>query len=280
MRRFLPPRLIAAVLFVLVAAIANAGQLAEGKAPTPNEAEQLAKKLSNPISDLVSVPFQFNWYQNVGPLELSTFILNVQPVIPLALNKDWNLILRIIVPFIGQPPLFEGDVSTFGIGDITSSFFFSPNNNSGFTWGVGPVFETPSSYQPTISSGRYSIGPTAVALQQTGKWTIGVLANQVWSVAGDKRRADVNEMFLQPFVAYQATKTVTYTVTSESTANWEAHDGDRWTVPLLGEISKLDKFGPFPASYQLGLGWFPAHPDIGPSWNIRAAVVILLPERK
>jgi hypothetical protein len=82
-----------------------------------------------------------------------------------------------------------------------------------------------------------------VALQQTGKWTIGVLANQVWSVAGDKRRADVSEMFLQPFVAYQATKTVTYTVTSESTANWEAAGGDRWTVPLLGEISKLDKFG-------------------------------------
>ena len=179
-----------------------------------------------------------------------------------------------------QPPLFRGDISTFGIGDITTSFFFSPRNNSGFTWGVGPVFETPSSFQPTIGSGHYSIGPTAVVLQQTGKWTIGTLWNQVWSVAGERRREDVNQMFLQPFLAYQATHTVALTVNSEMTANWEAHSDDRWTVPLLGEISKLDTFGLFPASYQLGLAWFPAHPEIGASWNIRAAVIILLPERK
>jgi hypothetical protein len=162
---------------------------------------------------------------------------------------------------------------------MTTSFFFSPRNNSGFTWGVGPVFETPSSYQPTIGSGHYSIGPTAVALQQTGKWTIGVLANQAWSVAGDKRREDVNQLFLQPFVAYQATRTLTLNVNSETTANWEADD-DRWTVPVLFQVMKLNKFGPFPASYQLGLSFFPAHPDLGPRWNIRAAVVLLLPEKK
>ena len=269
----------ATCLSVLAPTIASAQQPAAA-APAADDTAELAKKLSNPISDLVSVPFQFNWYQAVGPLELSTFILNVQPVIPLQLNDHWNLILRIIVPFIGQPPLFEGDVSTFGVGDMTTSFFFSPRNNSGFTWGVGPVFDTPSSYQPTIGSGHYSIGPTGVALQQTGKWTIGALVNQVWSVAGDRRREDVNQIFLQPFLAYQATRTVTLTVNSETTGNWEAHGGDRWTVPLLGEISKLDKFGPFPASYQLGLSWFAAHPDLGPTWNIRAAVIILLPEKK
>ena len=267
--------------------IADAQQQA---APAADESEELAKKLSNPISDLVSVPFQFNWYQHVGPLELSTFVLNVQPVIPLKLNDHWNLILRLIVPFIGQPPLFDGDVSTFGVGDMTTSFFFSPRNNSGFTWGVGPVFETPSSYQPAIGSGHFSIGPTAVALQQTGKWTIGVLWNQAWSVAGDRRREDVNHMLLQPFLAYQATRTVTLNFNSETTANWEAHGDDRWIVPLMFEVQKLDKFGPFPASYQLGVAPFAAHPDqvvserglgnLGPTWNIRAAVVILLPEKK
>ncbi len=262
------------------AAAASAGAAPAAAPPAADDPGELAKKLSNPISDLVSVPFQFNWYQHVGPLDLSTLVLNVQPVIPLKVNDDWNLILRIIVPFIGQPPLFDGDISTFGVGDMTTSFFFSPSNSkNGFTWGVGPVFETPSSYQRTIGSGRFSVGPTGVALQQTGKWTIGVLANQVWSVAGDKRRADVNQMFLQPFVAYQATRTITLTATSESTANWEVHD-DRWTVPVLFEVSKLDKFGPFPASYQLGYAFFPEHPDLGPTWNIRGAVILLLPERK
>ena len=280
MKRLVKSVLVAGVLIALAPIAARGQQAAGGASPPADESEELAKKLSNPISDLVSVPFQFNWYENVGPLDLSTFILNVQPVIPLKLNEDWNLIMRIIMPFIGQPPLFDGDVSAFGVGDITSSFFFSPKTEHGFTWGAGPVFETPSSYQPTIGSGHFSIGPTVVALQQTGKWTIGVLWNQVWSVAGDKRREDVNQMFLQPFLAYQATRTVTLTLNSETTGNWEAHGDDRWTVPILLEIAKLNKFATFPASYQLGAAWFAAHPDVGPSWNIRAAVIILLPEKK
>jgi hypothetical protein len=219
MRPLLRSMVVASCLSVLAPTIAGAQQPAAA-APAADNTAELAQKLSNPISDLVSIPFQFNWYQHVGPLELSTFILNVQPVIPLKLNDDWNLILRIIVPFIGQPPLFRGDVSTFGIGDMTTSFFFSPKSIGGFTWGVGPVFETPSSYQPTIGSGHYNIGPTGVALQQTGKWTIGALVNQAWSVAGDRRREDVNHMFLQPFLAYQATPTLALTVNSETTANW------------------------------------------------------------
>jgi hypothetical protein len=92
--------LIAGIVVGLAPVIANAGQQAsDAKRPMPEENEELAKKLSNPISDLVSVPFQFNWYEKVGPLELSTFILNVQPVIPLELNEHWNLTLRIILKF-------------------------------------------------------------------------------------------------------------------------------------------------------------------------------------
>src|SRR5262245_3062070 len=125
------------------AAPASAAAAPAAAAPAVDDPAELAKKLSNPISDLVSVPFQFNWYTDVGPLDLSTLILNVQPVIPLKLSDDWNLILRIIMPFIGQPPLFDGDISTFGVGDMTTSFFFSPKTSkSGFTWGAGPVFET------------------------------------------------------------------------------------------------------------------------------------------
>jgi hypothetical protein len=118
-----------------------------------------------------------------------------------------------------------------------------------------------------------------VALKQQGPWTYGALWNQVWSFAGDKRREDVNQMFLQPFVAYQATKTLTLTLQSESTANWEA-DTDKWTIPINFLVSKLSSFGHFPASYQLGAGYFVAHPDLGPSWKIRAVLIILLPREK
>ena len=297
MRRLLISVLAASCLSVLAPTIATAQQPAAA-APAADNTEELAKKLSNPISDLVSIPFQFNWRQKVGPLELSQFILNIQPVIPFSLNKNWNMIARVIMPFIGQPPLyvdgeadfhkekasrideapFRFDGAASGIGDITASLFFSPKTTSGFTWGVGPAFVLPASYQPTIGSGHWSIGPTAVALQQTGPWTIGVLWNQVWSFAGDDRREDVNQMFLQPFLAYQANKTLTLTLQSETIGDWEASDSNRWTVPINLLVSKLSKLGLIPASFQLGVGSFVAHPDIGPSWQIRAAVILLLPE--
>jgi hypothetical protein len=272
-------RLAALVIVSSLTVLAPAAARAQQK-PAEDDSAELAKKLSNPISDLVSVPFQFNWQQKVGPLELSQFVLNVQPVIPFTLTPDWNLIVRIITPFVGQPPFVPGGPSESGVGDMTTSFFLSPKTTKGgFTVGVGPAFVLPNSYQPTIGSGKWSVGPTAVALQQTGPWTVGALWNQVWSFAGDPRRADVNQMFLQPFLAYQASRTITLTVQSEMTADWNA-TGDKWTVPINFQISKLSSFGTFPASYLLGYGVYPAHPDNGPSWKIRAAITILLPRKK
>ena len=107
----------------------------------------------------------------------------------------------------------------------------------------------------------------------------GALWNQVWSFSGNSDRADVNQMFLQPFLAYQATRTLTVTVQSETTANWEVDEG-RWTVPINVLFAKLSSFGTFPASYQLGFGGFVEHPAIGPSWKLRSAIVILLPRRR
>jgi hypothetical protein len=270
--------LAAACLVALASTVADAQQPAAA-APAADKSTDLAKKLSNPISDLVSVPLQFNWQQEVGPLELSQFILNFQPVMPFELNKHWNMIARVIMPFIGQPQFLVNGEGASGMGDIEASFFFSPRTNSEFTWGVGPIVALPGSYQPTIGSGHWSMGPTAVALKQHEKMTYGVLLNQIWSVAGDDRRPDVNQMFVQPFFAYQTTKTVTLTIQSESTAAWDA-DTHTWTIPINFEVAKLSTFGHFPASYQLGVGGFPAHPESGPSWKIRAAIIILLPKEK
>jgi len=250
---------------------------AQQPAASGSESRDLAAKLSNPVSDLVSVPFQFNWEQNVGPSKLTRFVLNVQPVVPFAVNPRWNMIVRIIAPLISQPPLADGGSATSGIGDITTSFFFSPAKASKFMWGAGPVFVLPSTSEPTLGSGKWSGGPTIVAVRQSGPLTFGALWNHVWSFSGDPSRSDVNQMFLQPFVAYQATHTITLNVQSEMAANWEVDEG-RWTVPISVTVSKLSSFGTFPASYQLSVGGYAVHPDNGPTWKFRATITLLLPK--
>ena len=268
---------ILSMILTCAATVAPAQQ-PTGAPTTQGAAEDLAKKLANPVSDLVSVPFQFNWEHNVGPREATRFILNVQPVMPFALNNDWNLIARVIVPFVGQPALVDGGSPASGVSDILTSFFVSPSR-PGVIWGVGPAISLPSTSVASLGTEKWSAGPTAVVLTQTGRMTYGALWNQVWSFSGNTQRADVNQMFLQPFFAYQLTRTVTVTVQSETTANWEVEE-DRWTVPINLSVAKLSSFGVFPASYQLGVGGFAAHPDIGPSWKVRAAIVILLPRRR
>lgn len=274
------PTPVLATLWVALSLTAGVAGAQEGsEAPAQEASHDLAKKLSNPVSDLVSVPFQFNWEQGVGPEEDTRFILNVQPVMPFTLTKDLNLVARVIVPLVSQPALFEGGAPTFGVSDVLTSFFLVPNRGSSFTWGAGPAISFPSTSEPTLGTGKWSLGPTAVALKQSGPWTVGALWNQVWSVGGNQDREDVSQMFLQPFLAYNTKNLWTITLQSETTANWKA-DEDRWTVPINLLFSKLSSFGPFPASYAFGVGVFAAHPDTGPTWKIRAAIVLLLPRKK
>jgi hypothetical protein len=260
---------IGTILIALAPALAS-GQTA---APPAGGDADLAKKLSNPVSDLVSVPFQFNWEQNVGPNESTRFVLNVQPVMPFSISQNWNLIARVIMPLVSQPALFEGGTPAFGLSDVLASFFFSPKSG-GITWGVGPVVSLPSTTIPTLGTEKWSAGPTVVVLKQAGPWTMGALWNQIWSFSGNTSRSDVNQMFLQPFLAYQTTPTVTLTVQSETTADWEVDEG-RWTIPINVLVAKLSSFGVFPASYQLSAGGFVAHPDVGPSWKIRGYRILL-----
>lgn len=248
----------------------------------PSNAKDMAKQLSNPVASLVSVPLQLNWDNGVGPNEELRHVMNFQPVVPFTLNGNWNVIGRFILPFVGQPPLMPGASSTSGTGDIVLSAFLSPASGRGLVWGVGPVFGLPTTNDPFLGSGKWSIGPTAVMLKQTGSITIGALVNHLWSVAdtGNTARADVNTTFLQPFFAYTTGNAVTLSVNTESTANWEAADGNTWTVPINVSVSKLTRMGPFPFSVGGGFGSYVVRPDGGPSWKLRMTMTLILPRAR
>ena len=252
------------------------------EAEKADQSEAPAKLLTNPVADLVSIPFQFNWAGGVGEDDAMRFLLNIQPVVPFSLNENWNLIGRIILPYISQPPLAAGDSTESGTGDITLSAFFSPKKSK-VIWGVGPAFGIPTTTNPALGSGKWSAGPTVVILKLSGPWTYGILANQLWSYAdtSDVERSDVNQAYFQPFLVHTSKKAVSLGINSETIANWEADSGQTWTVPVNIFASKVTKLGPFPFSIQGGVGYYFESPDIGPSgWQLRMAFSVILPEKK
>jgi len=142
-------------------------------------ADDLAKKLSNPIAAMISVPFQFNYDRGYGQADGDAMTLNIQPVIPISLNDDWNLISRTIIPVKSQSDIFGLSGTQNGIGDIVQSMWVSPKEptSSGLIWGVGPVVYLPTATDSRLGAGEWGGGATVIALAQTGQWTIGALAN-------------------------------------------------------------------------------------------------------
>lgn len=247
-------------------------------AAAQEDAQDLAKNLSNPVAAMISVPFQFNYDEGFGPNDGQKATLNIQPVIPISLSNDWTMISRTILPVIWQNDIAGPSGEQFGLGDITQSLFFSPKNPgpSGIIWGAGPVFLIPTATDDLLGGGKWGAGPTAVVLKQMGGWTIGALVNHIWSFAGDGDRSDISSTFLQPFVSYTTADAWTFGVNTESTYNWEAED---WSVPINFTIGKLVKFDRQPVSFTAGIRYWAESPDSGPDGlGFRGVVTFLFPE--
>lgn len=239
-------------------------------------AADLAKKLQNPVADLISVPLQFNFDNGFGPKDAEKLTLNIQPVIPVTLNEDWNVIIRTIMPIVHLESVADGISSETGLGDIVQSFFFSPKEPvGGWIVGVGPVFLWPTATDDALGGEKWGAGPTIVLLKQESGWTVGLLANHIWSFAGDEDRDEVNATFLQPFISYTFPTLTTLTFNTESTYDW-THD--EWTVPLNVQVSQLVKFGKLPVQLAIGGRYFAEAPDGGPEWGIRFAITFLFPK--
>lgn len=254
--------------------------LAAASLARAQNADEMAKQVANPIASLTSVPVQFNDEYDAGVNgDGHRLRVNVQPVVPMSIGENWNLISRTIVPIIRQKDIFPGAGEQSGIGDATQSLFFSPKalTSGGWTWGVGPVFLLPTASDGLLGNERWGAGPTFVALRQTPTgWTYGVLINHIVSFAGDGQRADINATFTQPFVSKRIGPGRTVSMSVESTYDWER---SAWNAPVNLGISQILPIGKQLVSLQLGGAYYVEAPRGAPEWGARLTVTFLYPKR-
>jgi hypothetical protein len=229
----------------------------EPEANTNSGTETLQKVTQNPVVSLVSVPVQNNANFCVNPGYRTHDVLDIQPVIPIGISKDWNLLLRWIMPIVWQPVPNQPstpETGEYGLGDMVPTFFISPKKPGKLIWGAGPVFQLPTATNTILGQGKLGLGPSIVVLTQPGHWTLGFLANNVWSVAGSGSRPDVNQFLLQYFVNYNLKKGWYITWQPTLTANWEAASGNQWTVPY-GGVGRIMKLGFQPVALTAQFLW-------------------------
>ena len=268
-------RVVTAFLAVSLAVVAPAAaeEAADG-AKKEVDTESLARAAQNPVADMVSIPFQDNIGFGYGPGNKGTQnVLNIQPVIPLHVTEDWNVITRTILPIVSQPS-FSGGAGTTGLGDLTITAFLSPAKPGGVIWGVGPVASFPTATSPfTGSQSTWGLGPSAVALAMPGHWVLGVLVSQIWSVAG----ASASQMLIQYFVNYNFEGGWYLTTSPILTADWNAAAGQQWVVPFGAGGGKIFRIGKLPFNGNVSAYYNAVRPDVGPEWTLRVQLALLLP---
>jgi hypothetical protein len=254
----------------------------------PGKAD-LATAAQNPIASTIRLPLESTFHFGAGPKYEAAYVLNIQPVLPVKLNDDWNVVFRPIIPvgyipgevrgiagITGLPPGQADDA--FGLGDINLTPFFSPSAGGEFVWGAGPSISFPTASDPQLGSGKWSAGPSAVGMWIKKPWLVGALVQHLWSFAGDGDRRNVNNTLFQPFVNYNLDDGWYLVSSPIITINWAAEGGDRWTVPVGGGFGKIFKIGKQPMFFNTQAFYNVARPTNAPEWQLQFTIAFLFPK--
>ena len=266
----------------LAAAALAVAMAATAPAHAELSAEELAKLAQNPVANLVTVPFQYNANFNVGPLNGTQSVLNIQPVLPFSPTEEWNIITRTIIPIIWNPALSPTIDSRSGLGDIEFSAMLSPGKPGEWIWGVGPIFQLPTSSNAELGNRNWGMGAQGLLmhLDKGDPWVYGVLVNNIWSLTSNKQGGSYSTFLFQPFVNYNIPGGSGWYLNSgpEWTANWKADSGQQWTVPLGGGVGKIVHFGELPVNLRLTAYYNVVKPDYAANWQIQAQMQFMFPK--
>lgn len=272
----------------------EAAAAAPGGASTAAQLAALAKEAQNPVGNIAVLPFQNNFNYSAGPNLLPLYNLNVQPVIPVMLSPKMNLIERAVVPFINQPsslppaqcpPQFgssAGCGSQLGIGSIQLQSYFAPKTKpNSLIYGYGPIFQFPT-VTKNFGSNQIGAGVDAVGLVMPGPWVIGMLATQMWNVAGPSAppAQTLNTFLVQPFINYNFGKGWAFSEAPSITANWSAPGNQKWTVPIGLAIVQTNGWFKLPMSFQLGYYGNIVRPNNSPYGQIRFLWSLIWPIKR
>lgn len=240
-------------------------------------AQELADKLANPVASLISVPLQNNLIYGIGPYNGSKYTINVQPVIPFKLTENLNLITRYILPVVDQRDVTGENTRQFGLSDATVTAFLAPKSKK-IILGIGPAFLVPTATNKLLGTEKFGVGPSALVMHQGKGLSIGFIANQIWSVAGNEGRSDFNQFYTQIFLTHSFKTGATLGVTSEITQNWEGKTTLITISPNIGGITKL-------GGQTVQLAIMPLIPLAGPEgakpdWGLRAVLAFVFPSSK
>ncbi len=265
------------LLFLLLPFVTIAQQKTGDVNPPAESAQALADKLSNPVANMISVPFQNNSDWGIGEYNGSKNTLNFQPVVPVKLSGSLNMITRLVLPIVSQRDVVGPDTKEVGLSDATLTAFFSSSHpKNSLIWGVGPALLIPTATNDYLGTKKFGVGPSALILKQGHGNTIGFLANQLWSVAGDKDRQDVSQLFFQPFYSHSFASGASLGGNMELTQNWKANATLLFLNPVISGITKIGK-----QPIQLAIG--PRIPLSGsegskPAFGIRSVIIFVFPE--
>ena len=247
--------------------------------------EQAAKAAQNPLSSAVSMPFQNNTGLVMGGSNRANNVLNIQPIFPIPIRKVL-LVNRLVLPVVYQPDTeidengnidFADKGGEFGLADLTLTTWLTPAKQGKVLLGGGPVFSFPSATVGALKTKQFGIGPAAVLVATPGKWLLGLLAQNLWSVAGAADGRDINSFLLQYFINYNLPHGIYLQMAPIITADWTSPNDNRWTLPVGGGVGKIVKLGKMPINLQLSGYYNVITQELGPKWTIRTQIQFFLP---